>query len=60
MNPQAILSAIPWARRVWKALPPALRVPLLLVGAAAGVWYALEGRQELAEIKERERREGLS
>jgi hypothetical protein len=58
VNPQALMSAIPWVRRVWKVMPPALRAPLLLVGAAAGVWYALEGRRELQEIKEREAREG--
>lgn len=47
MNPQALLTALPWARRLWKVTPPALRVPMLLVGAGVAVWYALQGREEL-------------
>ncbi len=52
------MSAIPWARRLWKVMPPALRAPLLLVGAAAGIWYAMEGRREMQEIAAREARGG--
>lgn len=51
MNPQAALSALPWARRAWKLMPTSLRVPLLLVGAAGGLWYAFEGFRELRAIK---------
>jgi hypothetical protein len=49
MNPQALLSALPWARRLWKVMPPALRAPVLLVAAGVGIWYALQGREELKE-----------
>lgn len=48
MELQAIMAAVPWLRRVWKLLPPPLRVPLLLVAAAVGVWYAVSGRRELS------------
>ena len=54
MNPQAIMSAIPWARRAWRLMPTTLRVPLLLTGAAAGIWYALEGWRELQQLKARD------
>jgi cytoskeletal protein RodZ len=46
MNPQTLLSALPWARRAWKMMPPALRVPALLVVAGLGVWYAMQGREQ--------------
>lgn len=49
MEFQAIMVAVPWLRRVWKLLPPPLRIPLLLVVAAVGVWYAVTGRKELAD-----------
>lgn len=49
MNPQALLSALPWARRLWKVMPPALRVPVLLVAAGIGVWYAMQGREEMQQ-----------
>lgn len=58
MNPQALLSALPWARRLWKVMPPALRAPLLLVGAGVAVWYALEGREELKEQRDQDQRSG--
>lgn len=45
MNPQAIISALPWLRKLWKVLPPPLRVPLLLIGAAIGVWQFLQARK---------------
>lgn len=45
MNPQAIISAIPMLRRLWKFLPPPLRVPVLLIAAAIGVWQFLSGRK---------------
>jgi hypothetical protein len=58
MNPQALLSAVPWARRLWKVMPPALRAPVLLVGAGVAVWYALEGREELKEQAQLEAQSG--
>lgn len=45
MNPQAIISAIPMLRRLWKFLPPPLRIPVLLIAAAIGVWQFLSGRK---------------
>lgn len=57
MNPRAIMSAVPWVRRAWRMLPPALRVPVLLVGAAAGAWYALESRRDLQRLRARDRRD---
>jgi hypothetical protein len=45
VNPQAIMAAVPWIRRIWKVTPPNLRVPLLLVAAAVGVWQFVSGRQ---------------
>ena len=45
MNPQAIISALPWLRRLWKFLPPNLRVPVLLIAAAIGVWQFITGRK---------------
>lgn len=45
MNPQAIISALPWLRKLWKVMPPPLRVPLLVVGAAIGAWQYLQGRK---------------
>ena len=56
MNPQALLSALPWVRRAWRMMPPALRAPALLVAAAAGAWYALESRQQLQQLQARDRR----
>lgn len=47
MNPQLLLSALPWVRRIWKVLPPALRVPVLVAAAAGALWYAMQGREEI-------------
>lgn len=46
MDPQAIIAALPWLRRAWKFLPPNLRVPVLLIAAAIGVWQYLQGRND--------------
>lgn len=46
MNPQAIMSALPWLRRIWKMLPPPARVPVLLVAAAIGVWQWWAARED--------------
>jgi hypothetical protein len=44
-----IMSAMPWLRRIWKVLPPPLRIPILLVIAAVGVWYLITGREDLKQ-----------
>jgi hypothetical protein len=44
-----IMSAMPWLRRIWKVLPPPLRIPILLVVAAVGVWYLITGREDLKQ-----------
>jgi hypothetical protein len=44
-----IMSAIPWVKRIWKLLPAPLRVPVLLVVAAVGVWYVITGREDLKQ-----------
>jgi hypothetical protein len=45
VNPQAIIASLPWLRRLWRVTPPQLRVPLLLVAAAIGVWQFIQGRR---------------
>ncbi len=52
MNPQMLLSALPWVRRAWRAMPPAMRVPALLIVAAGAGWYAMQNREELREQAE--------
>jgi hypothetical protein len=47
MDPQMLLSALPWARRLWKVLPPPLRIPILIAIAGVGVWYLVTGREDL-------------
>ena len=46
MNPQAIIAALPWLRRAWRVLPPPLRVPVLLIAAAIGIFQFLQGRKQ--------------
>jgi hypothetical protein len=48
VNPQAIIAAVPWLRRIWKLTPPKLRVPLLLVVAVVGVVQFVQGRKAQA------------
>jgi hypothetical protein len=45
VNPQALISLVPWVRRVWKLTPPQLRVPFLLVVAGVGVVQFVQGRK---------------
>jgi hypothetical protein len=45
VNPQAIISAVPWLRRLWKLTPAKLRAPLLLVVAVVGIVMFLQGRK---------------
>jgi hypothetical protein len=44
-----IMSALPWLKRLWKVLPPPLRIPVLLVAAAVAVWFVITGREDLKE-----------
>lgn len=46
MDPKAIIAALPMIRRVWAVLPPQLRVPVLVVAAAVGVWQFVAGRKK--------------
>jgi hypothetical protein len=46
VNPQAILAAVPWLRRIWRLTPPQLRVPLLLIVALVGVIQFVLGRRQ--------------
>lgn len=46
MNPQAIIAALPWLRRVWRLTPPQLRVPLLLIAGAIGIAQFVAGRRD--------------
>lgn len=48
MDPKAIISAIPMLRRAWRVLPPPLRVPVLLIAAAVGLWQFFAGRKTAA------------
>jgi hypothetical protein len=44
VNPQSLIAALPWVRRIWKVLPPQARVPVLLVVAGVGIWQFVSGR----------------
>jgi hypothetical protein len=46
VNPQAIIAALPWLRRLWRIMPGPLRVPVLLIAAAIGVWQFIQGRKD--------------
>lgn len=46
MDPQAIIAALPILRKVWRILPPPLRIPLLLLAAAIGIYQFVVGRRE--------------
>jgi hypothetical protein len=45
VNPQAIIAAVPWLRRLWKLTPPQMRVPLLVLVALVGVVQFVQGRK---------------
>jgi hypothetical protein len=51
VNPQALIAALPWARRIWKVLPPQTRVPVLLVVAGVGIWQFVSGRSSGGDTK---------
>ena len=58
MNFQAILSALPWVKRVWKILPPPARVVVLILAAIGGFLYSRQGRVEAAQAHELAERAG--
>jgi hypothetical protein len=60
VNVQAIMSALPWARRVWKLLPPQGRIVVLLLAAVAGFIYARQGSHEVQEAHARAERAGTA
>jgi hypothetical protein len=43
MDVKTIIAAAPVVRRAWKFTPPALRVPLLVIGAGVVAWNYLRG-----------------
>lgn len=43
MDIKTIIAALPVLRRAWKFTPPALRVPLLAVGAGIVAWQYFRG-----------------
>jgi hypothetical protein len=49
MDVRAIIASVPLLRRIWRVLPGPLRVPLLLVGVAVGIWYLVSGRHKDAD-----------
>lgn len=53
MDPQTIIAALPWVRRGWKLLPPQARPFVLVIAAGIGIWYAVSGREQLAEARDR-------
>jgi hypothetical protein len=46
VDPQAIIAALPMLRKLWRIVPPPLRIPLLLVAAAIGIYQFVVGRRE--------------
>jgi hypothetical protein len=58
VNLQAIMSALPWVRRLWKVLPPQGRIVVLILAAIAAFVYASRSSQEVAEAKQRLERAG--
>jgi len=60
MDPRLIVSAIPWLRRAWKMLPPPARLPVLLVAAGVGIYFAVTGRDELKHAIEELRTGGAN
>jgi hypothetical protein len=58
VNLQAIMSALPWVRRLWKILPPQGRIVVLILAAVAAFVYSRQGSQEVAEAKQRLERAG--
>jgi hypothetical protein len=58
VNLSALMSALPWAKRVWKVLPPQGRIVVLLLAAIASLVYAVKSSRELDEVQERAERAG--
>jgi hypothetical protein len=51
VDPQTILSALPWVRRGWRMLPPQARPVVLVAVAGVALWYAWKGRQQLTDMR---------
>jgi hypothetical protein len=60
VNLQALMSALPWAKRVWKVLPPQGRILVLILAAIASMVYAMRSSKELDEVQERGERAGTA
>jgi hypothetical protein len=54
MDPRTIVMSLPMLRALWRWLPGPLRLPVLAVGAAIGIWYLVTGRKQLEEQEGRE------
>ncbi len=52
MDVKTILAATPMIRKAWKFTPPALRVPLLVVGAGIAGWKYFTGDDEHPSVAE--------
>lgn len=46
--------ALPWVKRIWALLPPALRVPALVVVAVGGIVVAVRSRGEYQTLRQRD------
>lgn len=44
-----LIAAIPWLRRGWRMVPARLRLPVFGAAAAAGLFLAFTGRDELKQ-----------
>ncbi len=52
MDVKTILAAAPLVRKAWKFTPPALRLPLLAVGAGVAAWKFFTGDDEHPSVAE--------
>jgi hypothetical protein len=60
VNLQALMSALPWAKRVWKVLPPQGRILVLILAAIASLVYAMRSSKELDDVQARAERAGTT
>ncbi len=51
MDVKTLIAAAPIVRRAWKFTPPALRIPLLVVGAGVVAWQYLRGNGEHPSVQ---------
>ncbi len=52
MDVKTILAATPLVRKAWKFTPPALRIPLLVVGAGVAAFKYFTGDDEHPSVAE--------